>query len=471
MNKEERERLKDINLSSSSTIGGKKIRIKNLIDMTADCFKERKYYGNDITFNDKYYTCKKLANSVQGIVYIICEKEHNEIVGALKKIKYDTIDDTTDHLIKSETLSEIIISGMTNMLLENDICPNFVYRTKLYFCDKCQNDDVSEYVESDSILDQYIENENYIKNNKCIYILSEYISGGNLNSKENKYIYNCSSIAKSIIFQVCVALISMQKYFGIVHNDLHLGNILLQIANKTSKKKFLSYKLNGKTYYISSNIIVKIIDFGRGRIKNNIETDLVIKDLDLFTVPIFSEPQNLADQRRFAIYYLNKLLGENILEKSSSSKCPNSNVNENIPSGFFYDPKFEFLSTTGQNYKLYPGQYGNTCYFIDEKAFARFITDKVDYYKTNFPNYSDVLEILKQMIVGENLEKIIETNFSDFLFKAPLYETVYSCSLDKKFNEITVNPKLLEYINPINTSSKTKNFLEKASSKTNLSSN
>jgi hypothetical protein len=74
---------------------------------------------------------------------------------------------------------------------------------------------------------------------------------------ENEMI--CKEGLKSIIFQLFVAITSMNKCLNIIHNDLHLKNIIYFQTNK----EFLHYKINNKIYKIPTfGKIFKIIDFG-----------------------------------------------------------------------------------------------------------------------------------------------------------------------------------------------------------------
>jgi len=69
----------------------------------------------------------------------------------------------------------------------------------------------------------------------------------------------CKEELKSIIFQLFAAITSMNKCLNIIHNDLHLKNIIYFQTNK----EFLHYKINNKIYKVPTfGKIFKIIDFG-----------------------------------------------------------------------------------------------------------------------------------------------------------------------------------------------------------------
>ena len=68
----------------------------------------------------------------------------------------------------------------------------------------------------------------------------------------------------SIIFQIYSSIVIMNKLYGIKHNDLHIGNIML---SKTSQK-YLYYKLDTTIYKVPTHgYILKIIDWGRATYK------------------------------------------------------------------------------------------------------------------------------------------------------------------------------------------------------------
>lgn len=70
----------------------------------------------------------------------------------------------------------------------------------------------------------------------------------------------------SITAQICMALISMQYHFNMVHNDLHEQNILLQ----PTKNTYIYYKCNNNYYRVPTfGYIVKIIDYGRATYNMN----------------------------------------------------------------------------------------------------------------------------------------------------------------------------------------------------------
>jgi hypothetical protein len=66
---------------------------------------------------------------------------------------------------------------------------------------------------------------------------------------------------KSFVFQITYTLFCLNKFQGIVHGDLHFNNITVRPT--AGGNNFTQYKIEGKNYFLPSNIIYNIIDFGR----------------------------------------------------------------------------------------------------------------------------------------------------------------------------------------------------------------
>jgi len=75
----------------------------------------------------------------------------------------------------------------------------------------------------------------------------------------------------NVILQVAYAIYLMQENFKMVHNDLHMSNILVKAlesflwkGNKLSEYKYFGYKLQGNQilYFQNAGLLAKIADFG-----------------------------------------------------------------------------------------------------------------------------------------------------------------------------------------------------------------
>ena len=74
------------------------------------------------------------------------------------------------------------------------------------------------------------------------------------------------TILKTLLFQVYAAIFTIYNLFGIKHNDLHIGNIMLM----NTDIEFLYYKYDNNYYKIPTyGFLIKIIDWGRATYKFN----------------------------------------------------------------------------------------------------------------------------------------------------------------------------------------------------------
>ena len=175
-----------------------------------------------------------------GIVYKI--KINNEIC-ALKLYKQSkNMNDIYTKIIK-----DIIINYKTKYLIEQNICPNFVY-----------------YYYSNVIMDKLLRLEQIDYANLSIdklklnnyYFVMEYCDGSLIdffNDEHDLEIY------RSCIFQICCAIYCLQKHVKIYHNDLSITNIMFK---KIDKNSVFHYNINSIDYYIPTyGYLFVIIDF------------------------------------------------------------------------------------------------------------------------------------------------------------------------------------------------------------------
>lgn len=85
----------------------------------------------------------------------------------------------------------------------------------------------------------------------------------------------------SLIFQLFGAIYVMNKY-GIHHNDLHSGNILLE---KLEQKMDISLKVDDETFVIPTKYILKIFDFDHSVVDKTDESffdvEIILSDDDI----------------------------------------------------------------------------------------------------------------------------------------------------------------------------------------------
>ena len=99
-------------------------------------------------------------------------------------------------------------------------------------------------------------------------LLAEFISSGSIDDFIKKTASHYSApkrlkILKAFIWQVLYTLDVAQHMFQFMHNDLHLGNVLIDKVNASvSKRAYFKYTTRGQTFYIPNcGFIPKIWDF------------------------------------------------------------------------------------------------------------------------------------------------------------------------------------------------------------------
>ena len=102
----------------------------------------------------------------------------------------------------------------------------------------------------------------HFENGDFIFIVMEYLSGGDLDSylRKQKTLFTEEKVA-SIIYQIASGIKYLHQY-GIVHRDLKPENIMLTEPNDNEKEqKIMVYDLGGGTFDVS------IIEIGDGVIE------------------------------------------------------------------------------------------------------------------------------------------------------------------------------------------------------------
>lgn len=133
------------------------------------------------------------------------------------------------------SLIELISYKLINQLITQKICPNFSFN---YFS---------------------TITENKFKNIGRIIFYNEYINFGNLKDFLNQ-IKTTNEILFNILFQIMIGIIAIQKYFNMIHTDLHSMNILVQIVKPGG---YWIYKLNNNKYYLPNlGFVLLLHDFG-----------------------------------------------------------------------------------------------------------------------------------------------------------------------------------------------------------------
>jgi hypothetical protein len=188
----------------------------------------------------------------------------------------------------------------------------------------------------------------------------------------------------AILFQVVMALIAMNHFYDMIHNDLHTQNILFEPTSKS----FLTYKINSNIYKVPTfGYIIKIIDFGRAtyRLFND---ELIMGD-------VFKAKGEAGEQ--FAYPYENFIKNPKAVPNRSFDLC---RLGCSILEEVFGSYRIKFI-TQLKFYELIRS------WTIDDqgKSILRF---------TGFDLYKQIVRRVHHL---EPLEQLKNENFQDFLCK------------------------------------------------------
>lgn len=98
------------------------------------------------------------------------------------------------------------------------------------------------------------------KSRNCITLVSEYANVGDLDKfLRNNVVDN--DLLMNILFQTCCGLATLWNNYGMIHSDLHSGNVLLHTSNL--EKGVWEYIINGDSYFCPNlGFLVMLWDFG-----------------------------------------------------------------------------------------------------------------------------------------------------------------------------------------------------------------
>lgn len=246
---------------------------------------------------------------------------------------------------------ELFISYLVSKLVEEGLSENFPlfygYNTvnmkkisyqlesieELNFIKKNKSDKYSIIKNGNYILEEY--------NKPCLLLYSELLDISLYNYIKNNKILEDEW--RCILFQIIAALVVIQKNFNLVHNDLHLSNIML----KYTKKEYLYYEYRNNIYKIKTyNFIIKIIDWGRGNYNFNNYKSLNFvysSDGDAFKQYIYRKINNKGKNEIINNYCTDlAILGINLLKENRFPK-----------EGILYEMIYSWLNFEKKNKKIY----------------------------------------------------------------------------------------------------------------------
>lgn len=181
------------------------------------------------------------TSNVQGDVYLTCIERYDECEPkiVIKLITSETYQPEYEFVnmydLPDPDMIEVSAMKITTDLVQKHYCQNLPLLYTHTFCPDC-------------------------KSTNCITLVSEYANIGDLDKFiRNKFVDN--DILMNILFQTCCGLATIWNNYGMIHNDLHSGNVLLHTT--TLDQGVWEYIINGDSYFCPNiGIMVMLWDFG-----------------------------------------------------------------------------------------------------------------------------------------------------------------------------------------------------------------
>lgn len=234
---------------------------------TASCIDSRKRLGDNIQVT------KRLGGaSVYGEAYKgeMTRPDGKIVKVAIKKIPltYGAIHHMAtqqvpqpNHTITSSVWAELACLHLTTELVLQRIVPNLPCMYTYTICNHCS-------YKNDKINNRMFGDPNYQESHACILAVSELATAGDFESW-------CTSRSHSLMewnvayFQIFSALYCLQLYYGLVHHDLHWGNIIVSKIANVKPHSFIKYRISNRDYYVPDHGWRFIIwDFGMASVSD-----------------------------------------------------------------------------------------------------------------------------------------------------------------------------------------------------------
>ena len=185
----------------------------------------------------------------------INNKSNGEMISGDVLIESDLFIKKKTVVVKISTNEKLLTQDFESSKKLNGIkCSNFSKYLGLFSC----KDNIKNYSKTYPLPEHFCKKEGDIN----YFLFMPYYKLGSLVQYEPENIDQIISIINQVI---CSNYIAFQK-LGFLHNDLHLGNILIKPTSKTN----LTYNFNeGSRNILSHGIEIIIFDFDRSTFNNN----------------------------------------------------------------------------------------------------------------------------------------------------------------------------------------------------------
>ncbi len=212
------------------------------------------------------------TNSKSGAFFVTGTKNEteagtkNEPQGIIAKISFHETKDFGD---KDNSLK--VEAEIYKHLKANNICPNLVEPLEIF--DTCQSESLKNNLlgNARNAFDTFLNKKNLrtdrYQTKMCRVIILKRSAGTTLSEFFKKSPGITEKILADVLFQVAGALLQFQR-IGLMHNDLHTGNIFIEKTNETE------IKYEEKTRTVSH--FIRIYDFDRAAKVQKLPDDKIV---------------------------------------------------------------------------------------------------------------------------------------------------------------------------------------------------
>jgi serine/threonine protein kinase len=315
-----------------------------------------------------------LGKGGQGSVYKI---ESSTCGGVVLKVYHKKTDE-------KQIYREINILDRVKKIIDDNICPNFLY----YY-------------------DFFKTNEN---NNTNINILMEYADGD-----LEKWVRESHTELEwqSFIFQFISGVHTIQKYLKGFHSDLKPKNIFFIKIKKTNSECF-EYTINTKTYYLpNTGYLFLLADYGHFQSLFFDDNDMTQEDIQ----SAIRENQDFDFIKDFS----KRIEVTNLLKKYNLSEL-NNKFRDNDKYQSYYKKQLDIINKEMKNYPNHVKEKftnRNLLYFCLEENLINYEDEiKNGLNQEQIPPIKSIKDFLESVLSEkENIDKLFEKYFSDFTKK------------------------------------------------------
>jgi hypothetical protein len=235
-------------------------KIKYLEEIRHEIKKKRLVFDENkekFGLSDFYQLMKvKNTSEVKGYPFRGSKDKHEKSHGLRYGLKIVPIETKYEKLEHPSHLEYIILKELTDNIVKKNVSPHITHYLGVQkLSNKCRA--------LKPLNLKRLEVEDKIRTHS-IMLISEFVEGGSLDNWIFETYENDNNISdeqwKIIVFQLIYTIAIIQKYYKMMHNDFHYGNIL--IDNGIEQGGYFVYEINGKTFYIkNTGVIPKIWDF------------------------------------------------------------------------------------------------------------------------------------------------------------------------------------------------------------------